>query len=91
MATPNTPGTDGRWMCLQDPWGMLRVPERGQSHAQGKEFGVCLTPRRLALLLGASWSLPTLLPTCPCLLPQSSGSIDLSVLHADLSRTNPEP
>lgn len=72
-------------MCLQDPWRVLRVPERGQSHAQGREFGVCLAPRCLALLLGASWSLPTLLPVCPCLWPSPRAPLIY------LSRTNPEP
>lgn len=59
--------------------GMLRVPERGQSRAQGPELGVRPAPRCLALLLGDSWFLPTLLPTCPCLLAQSYGSIDVAV------------
>lgn len=31
------------------------------------------------MLLGDSWFLPTLLPSCPCLLAQSLGSIELSV------------
>lgn len=73
------PGTGGGWMCLPDPWGDAQSPGEGTKPCPGQEARCPPRSKVLALLLGDSCFLPTLLPTCPCLLAQSSGSIDLSV------------
>lgn len=43
------------------------------------------------MVLGDSWFLPTLLPSCPCLLTHPWAPLSYLFLQADLSRANPEP